>query len=458
MAVFSGGCTFADLEAVSSDPDGLFLEDLALLVDNALVRMSEPSQRLGMLQTIAEFARERLAASDEAAELTGRHALRYAELARAIRDGIEGAEQIGSLERGIAEEGNLHVTLDTLLARARAGDLGAAESGMQLCGDLWLYWHIRGKNLTAREYATSFLVAAGGDLQTVGRAGALITAGLASWMLGQIERANEEWVEAHRIAAAADSAREVCIAAFFLGLGHLGIDVRTGLRWTSEAIERSRAAGFVWAEGFASTFEGFLHATGGDVDVAEERLSHAASIQRRLDDKEGLGLSLGGLAQVMSARGDLSGAVELYVQSLAAFEAIGDRAEEARILSELAWTLLRNEDPSAARRYFIDSVRAYIDVASARGVGLSMVGLAACEAVEQRPFNAVAIAAAAEGFAAQEGIVNVYSDETPGREFVDRARAELSTADVARASAIGGSLTIEQALELARTSGSGAVE
>ena len=456
MAVFSGGCTFADLEAVCSDPDGSFLDDLASLVDNALVR-SDPSQRLGMLQTIAEFARERLAASDEAAEIAGRHALRYAELACAIRDGIEGAEQVDSIERGIAEESNLHVTLDTLLARARAGDLAAAESGMQLCGDLWLYWHIRGKNVTAREYATSFLDAAGEDLQTVGRAGALITAGLASWILGRIERANREWGEAHRIAVAAESLREMCIAAFFLGLGHLGIDVRTGLRWTAEAIERSRAAGFAWAEGFASSFEGLLHVTDGDLGRAEESLSRAASIQRRLDDKEGLGLSLGGLAQVMSARGDLATAVELYMQSLAAFEAIGDRAEEARILSELAWTLLRNEDP-AARGYFIDSVRAYIDVASARGVGLSMVGLAACEAVQQRPFNAVAIAAAAEGFAAQEGIVNVYSDETPGREFVDGARAELSTADVARASAIGGGLTVEQALELAQASESGAVE
>src|SRR5205823_2702419 len=110
---------------------------------------------------------------------------------------------------------------------------------------------------------------------------------------------------------------------------------------------------------------------------------------------------------------------------------------------------------SLARRYFLDSVQAYTDVASVRGIGLSMIGLAACEAVEHRPVNAVTIAAAAEGYAGQEGIVNVYSDETPGREFVDRARAELSTADVARASAEGSALTIEEALNLARISQAG---
>jgi hypothetical protein len=62
----------------------------------------------------------------------------------------------------------------------------------------------------------------------------------------------------------------------------------------------------------------------------------------------------------------------------------------------------------------------------------------------------VQIAAAAEVYAHQEGIVNVYSDETPGREFVDQARADLSAEDVAHATEAGGRLTINEALDLAR--------
>ena len=96
-------------------------------------------------------------------------------------------------------------------------------------------------------------------------------------------------------------------------------------------------------------------------------------------------------------------------------------------------------------------MQAYTDVASVRGVGLSLIGLAATEAVEHRPETAVQIAAAAEVYAQQEGIVNVYSDETPGREFVDRARAALSADDVARATETGRRLTIKEALDLART-------
>jgi hypothetical protein len=54
------------------------------------------------------------------------------------------------------------------------------------------------------------------------------------------------------------------------------------------------------------------------------------------------------------------------------------------------------------------------------------------------------------GLRPREGIVNVYSDETPGREFLDRAEAALPADAVARAKDIGRKLTIREALDLAR--------
>lgn len=58
--------------------------------------------------------------------------------------------------------------------------------------------------------------------------------------------------------------------------------------------------------------------------------------------------------------------------------------------------------------------------------------------------------AAAEFYAHQEGIVNVYSDETPGREFVDQARASLSADVMASATDVGSTLTIGEAPDLAK--------
>lgn len=68
--------------------------------------------------------------------------------------------------------------------------------------------------------------------------------------------------------------------------------------------------------------------------MAASRYTEALAIQRRFDDKEGSGLALGGRAQLAALSGDHGKAIKLHQESLAAFEAIGDRAEEARILNE----------------------------------------------------------------------------------------------------------------------------
>jgi predicted ATPase/class 3 adenylate cyclase len=449
MALFAGGCAFGDVEAVCADAETPSLDGLESLVDKALVQV-EAQDRLQMLETIREYARERLEAAGESDQIALRHAHRYAALAREVRDGIEGTTQQASIEQGVADEANLEAALGKLLDAARAGDADALEAGLQLCGDLWMYWHIRGKHLTARDYTARFLQADATSAPTRGRVGALITAGLASWTLGAYEQADEQWAEACQGAAGLGPAREVCIAATCRAIGLLGSDLEEASKCAREGAEASRALGFAWAEGLASSFDGIVDALQGDTETAAEKSEHALAIQRRLGDHEGAGVSLSTLAQLAAGRDDLVDALDLYGQALAAFEAIGDRAEEARILSEMAWTHLGLEDAAAARRYFFESVRAYTELASIRGVGLSLIGLAAAAAVDHRPDAAVRIAAAAEIYASEEGIVNVYGDNPVGRELIDRARASLAAEDVIRATEAGRRLTIAETLEMAR--------
>jgi len=450
LAVFVGGFTVRDVESACGEPDEPVLDELDSLIDKALVQTEGQSGRLRLLQTIGEYARERLAAAGEERELSRRHARRYARLAQEIRDGIEGTDQIPSLQRGIADEGNIEAALDALLEAAESGDPVAREEGLQLCGDLWMYWHMRGKNLTQRRYAVAFL---GSDLSaqpTAARVGALLSAGMASWVFGQFEQANDEWSAAHRIASELQADRELCLAALCRGFGLLVFDVPKGLALLGESIELSRRNGFTWAEGFALTLDGLLRSAAGDLGTAQRRCSEGLEIQRRIGDEQGAGLSLGGLAQLATDRGDLDEALDLYRQSLAAFQANGDRAEEARILSEMASTHLKQGDSSLARRSFLESAQAYQDVASVRGVGLSLIGLAAADASEGRNEEALKIAAAAEVYARQDGIVNVYTEQPVGRDYIDRARAKLSREDATTATEAGRRLTIREALELAR--------
>jgi tetratricopeptide (TPR) repeat protein len=228
------------------------------------------------------------------------------------------------------------------------------------------------------------------------------------------------------------------------------LDPAAGLTVAVESQELGRELGFPWGEAIGATVRGILEMVNGAAAAATASFSHALEIQQSLGDWEGGGMSLGGLAALAVQRGDVAEALELYRQSLTSFATCGDRGEEARILSEIAWTHLAAGDVALARRYFFDSVQAHTDIASVRGVGLSLVGLAAADAVDGRPERAATIAAAAEVFAADEGIAVVYSEETPGRELIDEARATLSAADLAAATQAGRRLTIDEALELAR--------
>ncbi|MDH3307596.1 MAG: adenylate/guanylate cyclase domain-containing protein, partial [Acidimicrobiia bacterium] len=137
LSVFVGGATIDGIEAVCSD-GGLSLDTLEGLVDHALIQAS--GDRFGMLQTIWEFAGEQLAASGEADEIQDKYADFMHGVTMAIRDGIEGGDQVEAIQRGVDEDTNITAALDHLLRRATAGDAGAAELAMQICGDLWMFW------------------------------------------------------------------------------------------------------------------------------------------------------------------------------------------------------------------------------------------------------------------------------------------------------------------------------
>ena len=84
LSVFAGGCELAAVEAVCADervPHDEILDILSRLVDKSLVTVdigSTPA-RYSQLQTLGEYARERLAGSGEADEVQERHARWYLE-------------------------------------------------------------------------------------------------------------------------------------------------------------------------------------------------------------------------------------------------------------------------------------------------------------------------------------------------------------------------------------------
>ncbi|MEO6579373.1 MAG: adenylate/guanylate cyclase domain-containing protein, partial [Candidatus Limnocylindria bacterium] len=129
LAVFRGGCTLDAAESVV-DAD---LDTIGSLVDKSLVRVRD--DRFWMLETIREFATERLAVSGEADALRDRHAAHYLALAveaepHLFRDATAWAARLE------AEHDNLRAALDRL---ERTDGMAHAR----LAGALWRFWYLR---------------------------------------------------------------------------------------------------------------------------------------------------------------------------------------------------------------------------------------------------------------------------------------------------------------------------
>jgi len=133
LAVFRGGCTLEAAEQVA-DAD---LDMLQSLVDKSLVRHT--GERFWMLETIREYARERLAAIGEEAELRRRHALFLLGLAEAANRAMaEGGDQVELLARTHSEQDNLRAALEW------ARDSREDEVLLRLAGAIAKSWVGRG--------------------------------------------------------------------------------------------------------------------------------------------------------------------------------------------------------------------------------------------------------------------------------------------------------------------------
>jgi predicted ATPase len=131
LAVFRGGCTLETSEAVAEAG----LDTVQSLVDKSLLRRTV--ERFWMLETIREFAAERLEDSGEGEELRRRHAAHYLALAEEAEPNLRGNPK-DWLDRLEHEHDNLRAALDWLSAS------GESQLTLQLAGALWKFWSIRG--------------------------------------------------------------------------------------------------------------------------------------------------------------------------------------------------------------------------------------------------------------------------------------------------------------------------
>ncbi|GAA2522556.1 MULTISPECIES: BTAD domain-containing putative transcriptional regulator [Streptomyces] len=146
LSVFSGGCDLAAAEAVCGP---VALEALGSLVDKSLV-VAAPSgdggMRYRLLETVAEYAGERLDEAGRRAEAERAHLTYYRELARTTDPLLRGPDQLAAIERLEREYENLRTALRHALA------LRDEQEALCLTLSLAWYWQVRDLRIEARNW------------------------------------------------------------------------------------------------------------------------------------------------------------------------------------------------------------------------------------------------------------------------------------------------------------------
>src|SRR5829696_7110232 len=277
LSVFAGWRTLEAREAVCDAAGDLpvdAFEGVSSLLDKSLLGREEASDeqsRFVMLETIHEYAREKLRESGEAEELGRAHAQYYLALAEEAE--LVGPEQAWWLERLEAEHDNLRAALNRSL---EAGDSGTA---LRIGGAVWRFWYVRGHFSEGRRWLASGL--SGGEMAPVGvRARALLGLGeLALWQ-GDYTRAAEDLEASLTLHREAGDRKGEAYALCFLGwIASARSDFERAEGLLQESLALSRAAGTARDVGVVLNARAVLELSRGDYERAaafqEESLSLA---------------------------------------------------------------------------------------------------------------------------------------------------------------------------------------
>jgi predicted ATPase/transcriptional regulator with XRE-family HTH domain len=380
LAVFSGGCTVAAAEAVVADfglpilDFGLdagdesiknlkpeiqnVLAGLASLVNKSLLLQQEQADgqsRFSMLETIHEYALERLVERGDLETLRQRHAAYYVTVVEAAEPELRRAQQLAWLEQLEREHLNLRAALTWALEDTES------ELALRLGGTLWRFWELHSHLSEGRKWLTEIVADSDRYLQAqAGPPGRSYLAARAKALNGAGKLAND-----HGDPVTAQALCEQSLA-LWQELGPAGEPGRVLTLHHLGLIAQSR----------------------GHLDRALELHRACLTLAQQLDDRVGSYLALFALAEVAVAQGDDQQAIHLHEQSLSLKWKQGDIWSIAWSLSSLALLAVNQGDLARATALHQESLKLRWQLGDKWSVAESLAGLAGVAAQTGQPERA----------------------------------------------------------------------
>jgi predicted ATPase/transposase/DNA-binding XRE family transcriptional regulator len=394
LAVFVGGCTLEAAERVLRTEDrGLsnagidsvlspqhsILDGLTALLDHSLLQYADGADgetRFTMLETIREYALERLEASGEDDTLRRQHAAYYLALAEEAESQIQGAEQAVWLDRLEAEHDNLRAALRWALSN------GAAEIGLRLAAALGEFWWPRGHVSEGRGWLNQILDLRFTilDLETADQskiqnlksaiAKALYRAGELAYAQGDYGSATtllEQSLTLYR-----DLGDKRGIACALRGLGNTlsfrgDHELAEPLRYESLALFREidDAWGIAWMLYHIAVER-------SDVEQKAALLEESLALARAGGYKRTIVSVLNGLGLVAREQEDYARSVMFYNESLALCDQLHDTYISAWVLYDLGLVVRNQGDEQQTKALFEQSLILHRKVGNQLGAAVAL--------------------------------------------------------------------------------------
>jgi predicted ATPase len=357
LGVFVGGCSVEAAEHVCAADRGSTLDNLAAVVDESLARREPGAEpRVTMLETVREYALERLRALGEEDGARRRHCdyfLKFAAEAEAAATGPEQSEWFRRLE---LEHDNLRSALS--FAREQEGP----HVELRFCAALWRFWQTHG-HLDEGRRALEAALDSNRDGDPFLRARVLNGAGVLAGEQGDFEAAGGFFEPSLELARElGDHAR---IAGALANLGNLALfagDFARARLLYEESIEESVLGGASGTELIARENLGLVALDEGDLERAVTLLEESAALAAVEQDERTRASSTRALAAALLECGDLERARSLLAESLTLARRLGELNGIAYCFDTFAGLAAAEGDPQEASLLFgaADAVRSSI--------------------------------------------------------------------------------------------------
>jgi predicted ATPase/class 3 adenylate cyclase len=406
FAAFSGGATFEAIEAVCNPGAEIGIDTLdgvGSLVDKSLVRPTEVADggaRFGMLETIREFATERLAETEDP-EIRRRHAEFFRAFAEEAEPRLQAEDQAFWLDRCEQEQDNIRAALRWSI------DAGDVETALRIGGSLWRFWYPRGQLLEGSAWLDEALS-----------------------LPGPRDR--------HRAKARAAAG----------GLAYWRTDYdATGVHY-EEALAISRELGDRRGEMDGLYNLGFVPMLNDDWIRAGELWEESLAIARELGD-EGLvarGIANMGFVRMMS--GAPAEAIPLFEDALAEWKRMGNQTELGDITMVLGQAYQMLGDLPQAAHHYRNALRIVAEIRNLALVAGTLDALAGVASGQGRHERAARLKGASQGIRDVVG-GSVPLSTTLAHDAIQVARSEIGDEAVEQAIEAGKSMDLVQAVAYA---------